>query len=157
MTTVTTSGDIRLRMSDTERPNTVAGLMAKRTQLLKLRDRLEADARKVTCDIDHIEAVIALFDPENTEEAIKRYITKHRAQKGHLKRFVLAYLRDHDGFHTSQDITRAWIADRGLKADDATYVILRKRLGACLTNLRVDGLATNGPMVGEFKTWGGLR
>ena len=140
-------------MSDAERPNTVAGLVAKRTQLLKLRDQLEADARKVTCDIDHLEAVIALFDPENTPEAIKRYTTKHRAQKGHLKRFVLSYLRDVSEPATSRQITEAWIADRGLRADEATYVILRKRLGACLTVLRADGLAANGPMAGEFKTW----
>jgi len=121
---------------------------------VKLRDQLEAEARKVTCDIDHLEAVIALFDPANTPEAVKRYTTKHRAQKGHLKRFVLAYLRDHPGFHTSKALTEAWIADRGLRADEATYVILRKRLGACLTVLRADGLATNGPMEGEYKTWG---
>ena len=138
----------------TERPNTVAGLLAKRDELIKLRNHLEADARKVTCDIDHLEAVIALFDPENTPEAVKRYTTKHRAQKGHLKRFVLAFLRDNPGFHTSKTLTTAWIEARGLRADDATYVILRKRLGACLTNLRMDELASNGPMDGEFKTWG---
>ena len=138
----------------TERPNTVSGLVAKRAELVKLRDQLEADARKVTCDIDHLEAVIALFDPENTPEAVKRYTVKHRAQKGTVKRFALAYLRDHDGAHTSRTITEAWIADRGLRADDATYTILRKRLGACLNALVVDGLAVHGPMAGEFKTWG---
>jgi hypothetical protein len=137
----------------TERPNTVSGLVAKRAELVKLRDQLEADARKVTCDIDHLEAVIALFDPENTPEAVKRYTVKHRAQKGTVKRFVLAYLRDYDGAHTSRTITEAWIADRGLRADDATYTILRKRLGACLASLVADGLAVHGPMVGEFKTW----
>lgn len=139
--------------SPVERPNTVAGLVAKRNDLLRLRDQLEADARKVTCDIDHLEAAIALFDPANTPAAVQRYVTKHRAQKGKLKRFVLSYLRNNPGFHTSRKITEAWIADRGLRADDATYVVLRKRLGACLTSARADGLLTNGPMEGEYKTW----
>ena len=70
---------------------------------------------------------------------------------------MLAFLRDNPGFHTSKTLTTARIEARGLRADDATYVILRKRLGACLTNLRMDGLAPNGPMDGEFKTWGAAR
>ncbi|UTP39817.1 hypothetical protein M9M90_01180 [Phenylobacterium sp. LH3H17] len=137
-----------------ERPNTVAGLIAKRDDLIKLRNHLEAEARKVTCDIDHLDAVIPLFNPANAPEAIQRYVTKHRARKNHLKRFVIAFLRDNDGFHTSRTITEAWIADRGLRADEATYVILRKRVGACLTVMRTDGLTINGEMDGEYKTWG---
>jgi hypothetical protein len=140
-------------MISPERPNTVSGLIAKRAELIKLRDHLETEARKVTCDIDHLDAVIELFDPANTPAEIKRYVTKHRAQKGRLKRFVLGFLRDHAGHHTSKAITEAWIADRGLRADDATYVILRKRVGACLIAARADGLVANGPIDGEFKTW----
>jgi len=37
-------------MINTERPNTVAGLVAKRAELVKLRDQLEAEARNVTVD-----------------------------------------------------------------------------------------------------------
>lgn len=137
----------------TERPNTVAGLTAKRDELIKLRNHLEAEARKVTCDIDHLDAVIALFDPENTPAAVQRYVTKHRAQKGHLKRFVLAFLRDNPGFHTSKALTTAWIEARGLRADDATYVILRKRVGACLIALRNQGLAETVGHADGFKAW----
>lgn len=85
---------------------------------------------------------------------MQRYVTKHRAQKGRLKRFARGFLRDHPGFHTSRAITGAWIAARGLKADEATYVILRKRTGACLGVAVHDGLLVQGPIVGEFKTWG---
>jgi hypothetical protein len=31
------------------------------------------------------------------------------------------------------------MAARGLKADEATFVIVRKRIGACLTKLRAEG------------------
>jgi len=137
-----------------ERPNTIHSLIAKRAELVRWRGQLVADLQKITCDLDHLEACIDLFDPDNTPAAIKGYTTKHRAKKGHVRSFVISFLRRNPGFHTSKTITEAWIADRGLRADEATYVILRKRLGACLTNLRADGLAANGPMDGEYKTWG---
>jgi len=137
----------------TERPNTVAGLMAKRDELLKLRNHLEAEMRKVTCDIDHLDACIALFDPANTPEAIKRYTTKHRARHGHVKRFVLEFLRDATGPVTSRDITEAWMKDRGLKADDATFVIIRKRIGACLTGLQADEKVIGTVTGGDYKAW----
>jgi hypothetical protein len=136
-----------------ERPNTIAGLEAKRKELTKLRAMLEAEVRKVTCDLDHVDACIRLFDPANTPAARKRYATKHRAKKGALKRFVLAFLRDAAEPVTSRDITQAWIADRGLNADDETFVLLRKRVGACLTAQKVDGLVTEVPLPGDYKGW----
>ena len=123
-----------------ERPNTVAGLTAKRAELLKLRKSLELELRAVTSDLDHLDAAIRLFDPANTPAARKRYGTKHRAKKGHLKRFVLERLREAPGPLTSRDITEAWIAARGLRTDDATFVLLRKRVGACLTAARASGI-----------------
>ena len=43
---------------------------------MKVRKQLEADLRKVTCDIDHLDATIPLFDPETAPAAIKRYATE---------------------------------------------------------------------------------
>ena len=50
----------------TKRHNTIAGLLAKRDQLTKLRGQLEADIRALSLDIDHSEAAIRIFDPEDT-------------------------------------------------------------------------------------------
>ena len=44
-----------------ERPNTVAGLKAKRAELAKLHEALEAEVRKVTCDLDHANAISGLL------------------------------------------------------------------------------------------------
>ena len=137
-----------------ERPNTVSGLEAKRAELIAYRRRLECELRKLTCDLDHLEAAIALFDPGQSPKVVLRYVAKHRAKKGQLKRFVLDALRDASAPLTSRDITTAWIAKRGLRADDATYVILRKRIGACLIALRAQGMATDVGTVGEYKVWG---
>ena len=77
-----------------DRPNTVSGLNAKRDELLAYRKALHAEVRKVTCDIDHLEACIRLFDPDATPSAVKRYVVRHRAKKGTVRSFILATLRD---------------------------------------------------------------
>lgn len=137
----------------TERPHTVAGLLSKRDQLLALRKTLETETRKVTCDIDHLDACIALFDPANAPEVVKRYRTKHRAMHGHVKRFVLAFLRDAKGPVTSRDIAEAWITERGLRADNATFAIIRKRIGTCLTKLQIDGVIKGARSESDYKGW----
>ena len=70
------------------RPNTLSGLVAKRDELARYRDQLEADIRAVTVDIDHLEAAIRIFDPEDTPAARRRYAALHRAPKGQSTRFV---------------------------------------------------------------------
>ncbi len=123
-----------------ERPNTVSGLVAKHAELSALRDRYKAEIKKLTVDIDHLDAAIRLFDPDADSYAIKQYVTKHRAQKGSVKRFVLDQLREASEPITSRVITQNWAADRGLVCDDATYATLRKRIGACIKTIRDQGL-----------------
>lgn len=124
-----------------ERPNTIAGLQAKRKQLVKLRRDLEADVRKVTCDLDHLDACIRLFDPAaDTAAAIQRYATKHRAKKGQMRRFVLDQFKGATEPLTSFSIGEAWVADRGLRTDHGTMVMIRKRVGACLYTLQKAGV-----------------
>lgn len=137
----------------TERPNTVAGLLAKRAELVKLRKELERDLRGVTVDIDHVEAAIRLFDPSQTPAARKRYAVQHRAKKGTVRRFVLASLRDATAPITSRQITEVWLTERKLSTDDATFVLIRKRIGACLTALKEDGLAEGVGLIGDYKAW----
>ena len=136
-----------------ERPNPVAGLEEKRRQLLSARKALEADLRKVICDLDHIDAAIRLFDPTTTASAVARYGMKHRAKKGTVRTHVLSMLRVADGPLTSREITRAWMTDRGLRSDEATYVMIRKRFGACLTALKGDGLIRPVGQDGGMKEW----
>lgn len=123
-----------------ERPNTVAGLVSKHAELSALRDRYKAEIKKLTVDIDHLDAAIRLFDPNADTYAIKQYVTKHRAQKGSVKRFILDQFREADAPLTSRQITEAWAADRGLECDDATYATLRKRIGSCIKGCVDQGL-----------------
>lgn len=130
-------------MSDKpERPNTISGLQAKRAELIKLHAALVEDAKKVLCDIDHLDATIRLFDPEaDLSRRLKnRYAIKHRAQFGHTKRFLLDLLRRAPDPMTSKQLSKAWIEERGMKPDEATRVILTKRIGACINTLKAKGL-----------------
>lgn len=129
-------------------------MQAKRKQLVKLRAALEADVRKVTCDLDHIDACIRLFDPTaDTAAAIKRYATKHRAKKGQMRRFVLDRLKETARPLTSLDIAQAWITERGLRTDDGTKVMIRKRVGACLASLKRSGELDNSADGDGHKMW----
>jgi hypothetical protein len=141
------------------RPNTVAGLVAKHAELNALRDRYKAEIKKLTVDIDHLDAAIRLFDPNADTYAIKEYVTKHRAEKGSVKRFVLNTLREASEPMTSRQITELWAADRGLAADEATLNTLRKRIGACIKTCKEQGLieacgqTTDHGANGPYKLW----
>jgi hypothetical protein len=140
-------------MERPERPNTVSGLNAKRDELIRYRQALHKEVRKVTCDIDHIEAAIRLFDPDNAPAAFKRYTVRHRARKGSVRRFILGMLREAQAPLTSAQITQAWLTERGLRTDDDTRVVVRKRIGAALIALRRQGVARNEGFVGGLKGW----
>jgi len=142
-----------------DRPNTVAGLVAKHAELTALREKYRAEIKKITVDIDHLDAAIRLFDPEADTYAIKEYVTKHRAQKGSVKRFVLNAFREATEPLTSRQITEMWVADRGLAADEATLVIIRKRVGACIKSCVNQGLIEDRDWTkdhdqnGPYKLW----
>lgn len=142
-----------------ERPNTVAGLIAKHKELCDLRDRYHAEIKKLTVDIDHLDACIRLFDPAADTSEIKQYVTRHRATKGTVKRFVLNTLREATKPMTSRQITELWAKDRGLNADEATLSIIRKRVGACIKVCVNQGLVvstgqtTDHGAFGPYKLW----
>ena len=127
-------------MPKAERPNTIAGLVAKHTELTVLRDKYRQQIRKLTVDIDHLDATIRLFDGTADANPMGEYVTKHKAQKGTVTRFVLGMMREAGRPLTSREITLAWCEDRGLVADDATYATLRKRIGACIKACALRGL-----------------
>ncbi|MGZ8406690.1 MAG: hypothetical protein ACXWVJ_01540 [Caulobacteraceae bacterium] len=136
-----------------ERPNTVAGLLDKRATLAALLKFHQAEVRKIICDLDHLDAAIRLFDPHADTSRVKRYPTKHRAQKGEMARFVLLALKHAAVPLTSLDIVKAQIKARGLKADDQTVVLMRKRVGACLTAQKNRGVVRPIPTEGPYKGW----
>lgn len=118
-----------------ERPNTVAGLAAKRDELHKQLLETRAHEKKLICAIDHVEGAMRLFQTGGMPSRIVKNVSVHRAQKGSVTRLVKQMLREATEPLTAADITEVQIKQRGLKADDATFVMMRKRV-AELANRR---------------------
>jgi len=142
-----------------ERPNTVSGLMAKYEELKQLRETYKKEIKKLTVDIDHLEASIRLFEPDALVRKLSKHAVQHRAQKGAVKRFVLNSLRESDTPLTSRQIAEAWLLDRGLVADDQTITTIRKRIGACIKTcvnqglIEFDSITTDHDGYGPYKLW----
>jgi hypothetical protein len=146
-------------MTDYDRPNTVSGLMAKLKELSDLRERHRAEVEKLTADIDHLKACIRLFEGKAHSDPIRKYVTKHRAKKGAVKRFILNVLREASAPMTSRELTELWVQDRGLNANAATKTAIRKRIGACLRAsitqgaVKCVGQTTEHGEHGPYKLW----
>jgi hypothetical protein len=135
-----------------ERPNTVAGLLAKRKELAALRSRLEMNLKRIVCDLDHLDATILLFGADATpaepgagcrtgpptgHQGQGPTVRAGLPQRGRRPRHVQGDHRGLDG-------------GAGLRTDDGTFVVLRKRVGACLIGLREAGVVRNGEGRGRF-------
>jgi len=136
-----------------ERPNTIAGLIEKRASLAAMIKYHRAEVRKITCDLDHVDATIRLFDPNADISKVVRYPTKHRAMKGTASRFILQMLKDATEPLTSLDIVKAQIKARRLNADEQTVVLMRKRVGATLSAQQRLGVVKSIPQEGPYKGW----
>lgn len=134
-----------------ERPNTVSGLQAKRKELLKDLDAAEKAVKTIRINLDHVDATLRLFTGKAPYRVPGAQPVAHRAKKGELQRFVLACFREATGVLTSQSITQEWVKARELSTDHETYVLLRKRVGACLNTLKNRGTIKAVPIPGEFK------
>lgn len=153
MTTVTTSGDIRLRMSDTERPNTVAGLIEKHREIAGKIEATRQTLNALVFDLEALEHSIRLFDPDAQLARAKPLPSKDAAFKGEMRRDVLAALRAAQEPLTSLDIARQVIKRRRLAEDPKSVVMIRKRVSAAMWKLRVKGMVCEVPQVGEYKGW----
>lgn len=138
-----------------ERPNTVSGLNAKRKELTKLLGKITAEAERVRANIKHIDACVALFDP-NAEPPTSYhdgFIPRHTAPKGHLKRFILTQLREASDPLSARQIADAWVIDQMIEADTDTLRLLRKRIGISINTIMHDGLVVSVGMDGPSKLW----
>lgn len=139
-----------------ERPNTLAGLREKRAQLSGRIETLQRDLNDLVIDLDHLDHVIAMFDPDCDPSSIKpkSFPARHAAFRGEMQRFVLGALRAAEGPLTSLEIAVAVVKGRGLDPTDRRAVtLIRKRVGACLFKLKEKGLVREVASEGTYKRW----
>jgi len=102
--------------------------------------QLKGDLEKLTCDLEHLEATIRLFDPEQQPEAIKRYVLQYRARTGQMTRFLFDRLREAGGPVSIHALARAWVAERGMSEQGGTLAVMRRRIGVTLRRLAGKGM-----------------
>lgn len=136
-----------------ERPNTVSGLMAKRAELMARLDEIAKEARQLQQSIDALEATIRLFggDVKGLRRPRRRLVA--RTAQGSMQRHVLDSLRQSLEPLTSLQLAQTFNRAHGLKMDDASLAITRKKVGQCLNNLQRRGLVVSGAGDGDYKGW----
>jgi hypothetical protein len=125
-----------------ERPNTIAGLVAKRAEISGQIDAARATLRQLIVDLDHVDAAIRLFDPDYDTASIrpKTYPVAQVTRRGDSIRLILDFLRKATEPMTTKQIALKVMTVRGLNTDDAALVVtITRRVGASLRNYRDKG------------------
>lgn len=135
----------------TERPNTVAGMVEKHREIAGKIDATRKTLAALVFDLEALEHSIRLFDPDAQLSRAKPVPSVHAAFKGEMRRDVLAALRAAQGPLTSLDIAEQVVVTRKLAPGDVGMI--RKRVGAALWKLRVKGIVAEVPQTGEYKGW----
>lgn len=139
-----------------ERPNTVSGLVAKRTELTGLRTKLQKEIKHINANIAHLEAAIKLFDLESELNLPKREATP----RGSVKRVTLEVFREANEPITSRQVVERWADKMGDTLDREGYTAQRKRISPCIRTCADQGLIEDKGWTpslhgeGPFKLWG---
>tara|TARA_R110000796_G_scaffold123164_1_gene237454 strand:+ start:1316 stop:1783 length:468 start_codon:yes stop_codon:yes gene_type:complete len=142
-----------------DRPLTVSGLIAKHKELTMLCDKYRAEIKKLTVDIDHLDAAIRLFDPNAETYAMKAFARTTRIPKGKLKYFLLSTLREAPAPMTSRQLAILWAHECGLDQSDQAINETRKKITACIKENARQGLiesvgqTTDHGANGPYKLW----
>jgi len=137
----------------TERPNTVAGLIEKHRTIAGQIDAIRRQLDALVFDLEAVEHTIRLFDPNAQLGRAKPLPSPHAAFRGEMRRDVLAVLRSCGEPATSLQIARKIVAARALPDDAKTVSMLRKRVGACLWKLKARGYVSEFNQPGDYKGW----
>lgn len=140
-----------------ERPNAVAALKDKRSEIAGRVDALQDQLHQALIDLDHVDSTILLFDPDAELDEIKAKLMppRHHAFKGQVTRAILDMLRRSEAALDGLSITRRLMEERELNLTDKKLVkTIQKRVGAALRNMHERGLvASDEPRKGGLLTW----
>jgi len=102
-------------------PIVVSSLIKKRSELAGLVDAKRGELNAILKDLDHIDAVIKLFDPEKVPELlpVKRRTSDRVFARHELTRRIFNILRKARRPMTAREITDRIIQDKGTDVDPA--------------------------------------
>lgn len=145
-----------------ERPNTVAGLVAKRSEIAGKIDALREELRKAIVDLDHIDAAIRLFDPTYDIGAIAARPVREAqiVRRGDSIRMILRLLREATEPLSTKQIAFKVMSLRGLNTmDDALVLTMTRRIGASLRGYKEAGAVNSikDGRYGKYDLWEVVR
>jgi len=133
----------------------LSGLKAKRAELAGQIEQMQRDMRVLVATIGHIDATIRTFDPTvDLEDLTPRLPPRFQAFKGEVSRILLDALRQSKTPLPVFDLTLSVAAGRAINTDDKPFmIILRRRVDACLRNLRKRGVVRSLRPSGSLTLW----
>jgi hypothetical protein len=133
----------------------LSGLKAKRTELAGKIEMMQREMRTLVATIGHIDATIRTFDPTvDLEDLTPRLPPRFQAFKGEVSRLLLDTLRQSKTPLPVFDLALAVAAGRGINTDEKPFmIILRRRVDACLRNLRKRGTVRSARPSGSLTLW----
>ena len=124
----------------------VTALIRKRAQLAGQIEAAQDSLRQFIIDLDNLDATLRLFCPDIQLGDIKPkpLPPQHRVYRGATARVVLQALRQASEPMTTAQLTCHVMAERGMDTtDEALARTMARRVGACLRDQRIKGLATS--------------
>jgi hypothetical protein len=136
------------------RPNTLVGLLDKRREIAGRAEQLAEQLRRACADLEALDDVIRLFDPEVIPGPPKRYMVGEPVLAGEVSRLVRIALRDASGPLTTRQVAIEVAMARGHDQSDAKVVAdIKKRVAQSLRRMRKRGWVQEVPQEGEYKGW----
>ena len=126
-----------------ENEHVISGLVRKREELAGQIEYAQTALRQLVIDLDKLDGVIRLFDPDADLQAIKSsaFPPRYSAFQGDMSRIVLGMLREATAPLTTLEITNSVMADRGLDEHDRqAFNTIRRRVQSCLRHHHKGGL-----------------
>ncbi|WP_373486686.1 hypothetical protein [Blastomonas sp.] len=130
------------------------GLIRKRAAMVAEIETLQAQAAKLVADLNALETVIRVFDPniDMEELPIRRIPPAYAAFRGEMARFMLITLREHAGGLTTHELALLIMRSRQINVNDMQAVkLMQRRTGHSLSRLR-----SNGYVISEKANAGGM-
>lgn len=133
----------------------LSGLIAKRAEIAGKIEMMQREMRALVATIGHIDATIRTFDPNLAlEDITPKLPPRFQAFKGEVSRILLDTLREAKKPLPVYDLTLTVAAGRGINTDDKPFmIILRRRVDACLRNLRKRGTVRSTRPSGSLMLW----
>ncbi len=139
-----------------EKEHILGGLLRKRADIAGEIAVLHDQLRAQQADLAHVEATLKLFQPDIdfTGVRVSRKPGKLSAGYGEMSKHVRDAMRDASDWLTLKQIQETVMTARGMDlGDNALCVVVRKRIGAALRNLKRRGQAEDRHGVGLAMEW----